>query len=150
MISLRSCRTALGLSQSRLARIAGVSRFKICTYELGDGFLTQDDQDRIQKALQAEAERLRGIPGRIDIVQFQSAGRTSALSHAEVAHITGISVAQLAAIEKGVHRPTAEEFGKVVEALSLATASAEALHAKREIVPRPGDLGSRFAGGSRE
>ena len=149
-MNLRSHRAALGISQSRLARVSGVSRFKICTYELGSGSLSQEEQDQIREALQAEAKRLRGIPGRIDIVQFQSSARTSALSHAEVAHITGISVAQLAAIEKGVHRPTAEEFGKVVEALSLATASAEALHAEREIVPGPRDLESRLAGGNRE
>jgi hypothetical protein len=51
----------LGLSQSRLARLSGVSRFKICTYELGNGALSQDEQNRIREALQAEAERLRSI-----------------------------------------------------------------------------------------
>jgi len=44
-----------------LARLSGVSRFKICIYELGDGSLTEDEQSRIREALHAEAERLRNI-----------------------------------------------------------------------------------------
>ena len=58
---LRSSRVALGISQSRLARLTGVSRFKICTSELGDGTLGPDDQRRIREALKAEAERLRAV-----------------------------------------------------------------------------------------
>jgi len=65
-MNLRSHRNALGISQSRLARTSGVSRFKICTYELGDGSLTADEQDRIRKALQREADRLGGIPAQVD------------------------------------------------------------------------------------
>ena len=42
-------------------RLSGVSRFKICTYELGDGSLTPEEQARIQAALINEAERLRNI-----------------------------------------------------------------------------------------
>jgi predicted transcriptional regulator len=68
-MNLRSHRSAIGISQSRLARISGVSRFKICTYELGDGLLTVDEQDRIREALQAEATRLRSIPDQIDLAQ---------------------------------------------------------------------------------
>jgi hypothetical protein len=41
--------------------MSGVSRFKICTYELGDGSLTTDQQSRICEAIYAEAERLRSI-----------------------------------------------------------------------------------------
>jgi hypothetical protein len=41
--------------------MSGVSRFKICTYELGDGSLTTNEQVRIREALDAEAERLRNI-----------------------------------------------------------------------------------------
>jgi hypothetical protein len=57
---------SLGLSQSRLARLSRVSRFKICTCELGDGLLTADEQNRIREALQSEAERLRSLPANID------------------------------------------------------------------------------------
>ena len=66
-MNLRSHRIALGISQSRLARISGVSRFKICTYELGDSSLTATEQNRIREALTAEADRLRRIPFEINI-----------------------------------------------------------------------------------
>jgi predicted transcriptional regulator len=66
-MNLRYHRNALGFSQSRLARISGVSRFKICTHELGDSSLTADEQHLIRKALQAEADRLRRIPTEIDV-----------------------------------------------------------------------------------
>ena len=64
--NLRACRISLGVSQSRLARMSGVSRFKICTHELGDGALDSVEQNRIREALQAEAERLRNISLQID------------------------------------------------------------------------------------
>jgi predicted transcriptional regulator len=60
-MNLRSDRNTLGISQSRLARLSGVSRFQICTYELGDGSLTPEEQARIHAALISEAERLRNI-----------------------------------------------------------------------------------------
>jgi len=41
--------------------MSGVSRFKICTFELGSGSLREDEQERIRKALYAEADRLRSI-----------------------------------------------------------------------------------------
>ena len=66
MNNLRTHRGTLGISQSRLARLSGVSRFKICTYELGDTSLTPEEQSRIREALQAEAQRLRSIPVQID------------------------------------------------------------------------------------
>lgn len=66
MNQLRSHRGALGLSQTRLARLSGVSRFKICTYELGDSDLTAAEQNKIQAALRAEAERLRNLTAEID------------------------------------------------------------------------------------
>jgi predicted transcriptional regulator len=66
-MDLRSHRNAIGISQSRLARLSGVSRFKICTYELGDSSLTADEQGRIRGALQAEADRLRRIPAEINV-----------------------------------------------------------------------------------
>jgi transcriptional regulator with XRE-family HTH domain len=61
-MNLKTNRTALRISQSRLARKANVSRFKISMYELGDGNLTPDELLRIQEALQAEANRLRNLP----------------------------------------------------------------------------------------
>jgi predicted transcriptional regulator len=64
--NLRACRVSLGVSQSRLARLAGVSRFKICAYEIGDRALSQEEQSRIRVALEAEAQRLRGISVEIE------------------------------------------------------------------------------------
>lgn len=64
--SLRGGRLSLGISQSRLARLSGVSRYRICIYELGSGRLAPDEQNRIAQALQAEAERLRNIKVRVD------------------------------------------------------------------------------------
>ena len=55
---LRAGRITLGVSQSKLARLSGVSRFKICTFELGSASLTQDEHRRITSALNAEAGRL--------------------------------------------------------------------------------------------
>ena len=46
-----------------------VSRFKICTYELGSGVLTADEQSRIRKALRTEAERLRTVSTQVDFDQ---------------------------------------------------------------------------------
>jgi predicted transcriptional regulator len=63
---LRELRIALGISQSRLARLSGVSWFKICTHELGDAALTADEQSRIRESLQFEAERLRNISVQIE------------------------------------------------------------------------------------
>jgi predicted transcriptional regulator len=59
--ALRANRISVGLSHSRLARLSGVSRFKICTYELGDATLTPEEQRQIRIALQAEVARLREI-----------------------------------------------------------------------------------------
>ena len=69
---LRWQRAALGISQSKLARLSGVSRFKICTYELGDGALEPDEQDRIREALETEAARLRNISVEIDFGTSQA------------------------------------------------------------------------------
>jgi predicted transcriptional regulator len=67
MNELRTHREALGISQSRLARLAGVSRFKICLFELGDGKLTSEEQDRIRAALRTEAQRLRNLQDRLNL-----------------------------------------------------------------------------------
>jgi predicted transcriptional regulator len=66
-MKLRFHRSALGLSQSKLARLAGVSRFKICTFELGNGSLTAGEKDRIRQTLAAEADRLRRLPDEIEL-----------------------------------------------------------------------------------
>jgi predicted transcriptional regulator len=72
-MNLRSNRLALGISQSKLARLSGVSRFKICLFELGDSALSGDDQERIRRALQAEAERVRNISVQIDFSRSETA-----------------------------------------------------------------------------
>ena len=77
---LRCQRVALGVSQSKLARLSHVSRFKICTYELGSGSLTSEEHQRIRGALQAEAERLRSISAH---VEFDS---TSGVTGAGASH----------------------------------------------------------------
>jgi predicted transcriptional regulator len=51
----------MGLSQSKLARLSGVSRFKLCAHELGAGSLTPEELRRICDALQAESDRLRNV-----------------------------------------------------------------------------------------
>jgi predicted transcriptional regulator len=66
-MKLRAQRVALGISQSRLARLAKVSRFKVCTYELGSGSLTPEEHDRIREALLSEADRLRNLSLSIDL-----------------------------------------------------------------------------------
>jgi hypothetical protein len=47
--------------------MSGVSRFKICTFELGSGALNPDELDRIKSVLRAEAERLRSVSRQIDL-----------------------------------------------------------------------------------
>ena len=66
-MKLRAQRVALEISQSRLARLENVSRFKVCTYELGSGSLTQEEHVRIREALLREANRLRNLPLSIDL-----------------------------------------------------------------------------------
>jgi transcriptional regulator with XRE-family HTH domain len=74
MTKLRSLREALGVSQIRLARLAKVSRFKICVFELGDGKLTEDEQNRISAALQAEIDRLRNLPVSLGLAAPEEVG----------------------------------------------------------------------------
>jgi hypothetical protein len=42
-----------------------VSRFKICTYELGERSLSSEELTRVIVAIQSEADRLRRIAGQI-------------------------------------------------------------------------------------
>lgn len=58
---------SLGISQSKLARLSGVARFKICTFELGSGSLTAEEQRRIKLALEAEAGRLRSVAAQLSL-----------------------------------------------------------------------------------
>src|SRR5690349_12549191 len=69
MLTLKSQRQALRVSQIRLGHLAKVSRFRICLFEHGDGYLTLDEQRRIIAALQAEAERLGHVPIQIEFDQ---------------------------------------------------------------------------------
>jgi hypothetical protein len=55
---LIASRRVLGLSQSRLARLSGLPRFKIAFFELGDRPLDTDDQERLTTAIRREASEL--------------------------------------------------------------------------------------------
>lgn len=71
MINLRSRRESLGISQSKLARISGVSRFKICMFELGGGALSPQECQRIKAAFEAEAARIRSVAINMDLREFE-------------------------------------------------------------------------------
>jgi hypothetical protein len=45
-----------------------VSRYKICLFELGDGSLSAEEQNRIRTALELEGHRLRSVPTSIDFL----------------------------------------------------------------------------------
>lgn len=64
-MNLKNRRNALHLSQSRLARLSGVSRFHICLHELGDKALCQEDLARVANAIRQEAQRLHKLSGPI-------------------------------------------------------------------------------------
>ncbi len=59
MDHIKSVRHSLHLSQIRLALLSGVSRFKICLFERGEGLLSEDERSRISAALQVEAQHLK-------------------------------------------------------------------------------------------
>jgi hypothetical protein len=67
MTDFKSHRLGMRLSQSALARMASVSRFRLWASEQGECTLTPDEENRIQKALQREAERLNAISRNIDV-----------------------------------------------------------------------------------
>jgi predicted transcriptional regulator len=67
MIDIRAHRIALGISQSKLARLARISRFKLANFELGGGSLTAEEQQRVGDALRFEAARLRLASSQIDL-----------------------------------------------------------------------------------
>lgn len=70
-MDLRANRNKLQISQSRLASLAGVSRFKICLYELNEGTLTSQELRLIHYAFHAEAKRLRSVADAVDLDQAE-------------------------------------------------------------------------------
>ena len=58
-MNIRPERRKLHISQPRLAKLAGVSRYKICLHEIGDAELSSQELRRIEAALRKEAGRLR-------------------------------------------------------------------------------------------
>ena len=70
MIKLKSRRELLGISQSKLSRISGVSRFKICMFELGGGPLSPEECQRLKTAFEAEAARIHSATS-IDLRDFE-------------------------------------------------------------------------------
>ena len=63
--NLKASRLSIGISQSKLARLSGVARFKICTFELSGGSLSPEEQRRIKLALEVEASRLRAAAAQL-------------------------------------------------------------------------------------
>src|SRR6266404_4256107 len=63
--NIQLARLKLRISQTRLATLARVSRFKICLHERGDLSLTPPELQRIADALREEARRIRSDAGRI-------------------------------------------------------------------------------------
>ena len=61
MANFKQQRQQIGISQSRLARLSGVSRFNICCSELGQRLLTDDERTRIRSALKMEITRMRAV-----------------------------------------------------------------------------------------
>jgi hypothetical protein len=83
--TLRIGRAFLGLSHSRLARLSGVSRFKICTFKRGDGTLADEEQTQDRHALEGDAERLQRATNQTRVLDFlsgaaQDSERTDRLS----------------------------------------------------------------------
>ena len=58
-MDLKANRLLLRLSQSELARLSGVTRFKICLHELGDKRLGERDEAAVKVALGRHANELR-------------------------------------------------------------------------------------------
>ncbi len=51
--------------------MCGVSRFKICTFELGGGSLSPQECLRIRTALEAEAARIRAVTVSVNLHGFE-------------------------------------------------------------------------------
>jgi len=50
--------------------MAAIGRFKIAMFEIGDGQLSPDEQDRIRQALKLEGERLRALPDPSELMKM--------------------------------------------------------------------------------
>lgn len=61
MNELREQRRSLRMSQERLARRAGIFRYRLALAELGDVELTPVEVERLESALRREARRLREV-----------------------------------------------------------------------------------------
>lgn len=76
-MDLKALRNRLRISQTRLAQLSDVGRFKIALYELGEGKLTDEEESRIESALRDEARRIstemtsfqQGLEGRLSIAE---------------------------------------------------------------------------------
>ena len=71
-MDLKTYRLARRISQSALARMAGVHRSRIWAFEIGEGDLSPEEQERIRIALRDESARLKSIP---DEINFENAVR---------------------------------------------------------------------------
>jgi predicted transcriptional regulator len=58
---LRTNRKRIRLPQTKLATLAGVPRWRIAFYELGDGELNDSEKERIAAAFESEVSRLRNF-----------------------------------------------------------------------------------------
>jgi predicted transcriptional regulator len=59
MTDLKTVRNSVHLSQSRLARLAGVSRYKICLHEMGELELASEELKRIDQAISDEVAKFQ-------------------------------------------------------------------------------------------
>jgi plasmid maintenance system antidote protein VapI len=76
--ALRLFRISIGVSQSGLARISGVQRWKINAFELGDIKLSDDELRKLRAAFQTQLDRLHNLPANMDLAGFSDrAGQTN-------------------------------------------------------------------------
>jgi plasmid maintenance system antidote protein VapI len=72
---MRSLRTSIGVSQSGLARMSGVQRWRINAFELGDMDLSDEDLHKLEVAFQSHLDRLHNLPSSLDLIGFGRARR---------------------------------------------------------------------------
>jgi len=60
-IDVKAARQRMSISQLRLAKLSGVSRFKIGLHEAGNSQLSDQELTRIKAALRKEARRMRDL-----------------------------------------------------------------------------------------
>ena len=103
---LRERRLALGLTQTRLAEITGVSQSMVAAVETGAEPASCNVQARLAAALQAEIEEL-----------FEPA--TASLSDPDLAACAGIGVHFVYDLERGDHRASPELQARLAASLGL-------------------------------